>query len=80
MDRPARLGLKREGQENRLGSVLCVMTVGRDAVSDAVDHASIPAHDLLERSLGAVLYKLSQELVSALLREELLFPQGLTLA
>src|SRR6478672_7533192 len=56
------------------------MRIRCNAVTDAVDHARVPAHDLLERSLGSAGYKLSQKLVGALLWEVPVFPQGLTLA
>src|SRR2546423_15573871 len=79
MDWLPALGLQRERKENRLRRVLGIVTVGRDAVTDAVDHARITAHDLLERHFIAAFYELTEKFIRALLREEPLFPQGITL-
>src|SRR3954466_15942596 len=57
----ASLDLGRQREEGRLGSILSVVGVLGHLLADAVDHAGVQAHDLLERLLGAAGLELSQQ-------------------
>jgi hypothetical protein len=54
------LGLQRKGEEHGLDGILGLVLVLGDPKADIKDHARIPAHDLLERSLMTVLNKLGK--------------------
>jgi hypothetical protein len=52
--------LQRKGEEDGLHGILGFVLVFGDAEADVENHARVPAHDLLERSLMTVLDELGK--------------------
>ena len=64
------LSLNGQGEEDRLGGIFRIVAILGDAQADAVDHARVAAHDLLERRLRAGRPELLQQFWRALRSEE----------